>query len=340
MLEINNFKDNFMDPKMSVKDAARVLGLAPKNLIKQLAAENLPYLKRKGVEYFDHNTSRKLFKHSIEPRAISFQIVKGGTGKTSLATSFAIRASLYGFRVLCIDLDQQGNMSHSFGVDAETLPVMVDILAEGYSYNQAITNVLPGIDLIASRIENALIDDVIKLKKYPLDKVYREPFNKLKERYDLIIVDCPPNLGQSVAAITLAVDQVIAPVVPENFALAGLKATSNAIIELQASYHNRVQLSVVMNKYDPKVALCHDAYAALISHPVYNKRMLETIIGLYQEFPDVVANNASIFDDLKPSPAKKDIDNFTCEVLNIAVRDHKNTKKVDQRISNLEFILA
>jgi chromosome partitioning protein len=329
-----------MDPKINVKDAAQFLGISPKDLLKRLSKYNLPYLKHKGMFYFDYNTSRELFAHKFTPRAISFQIVKGGTGKTSLATSFAICANLYGLKVLCIDLDQQGNMSHSFGVDAEGLPVMVDILAEGYSYAQAITNVLPGLDLLSSRIENALIDDVIKLKKYPLDKVYREPFNKLKETYDLIVVDCPPNLGQSVAAITLAVDQVIAPVLPENFALAGLKATNNAMVELQSEYQHKAQLSVVMNKYNPKVKLCHDVYSALISHPVYNKRLCETIIGLHQDFPEAVANNASIFDNLKPSNAKKDIDSFTREILNIGVNERKNSKKLDQRISNLEDVLA
>jgi len=329
-----------MDPKMNVKDAAQFLGISPKDLVKRLSKCNLPYLKRKGMVYFDYNTSCELFAHKFTPRAISFQIVKGGTGKTSLATSFAICANLYGLKVLCIDLDQQGNMSQSFGVDAESLPVMVDILAEGYTYAQAITNVLPGLDLLSSRIENALIDDVIKLRKYPLDKVYREPFKKLKETYDLIVVDCPPNLGQSVAAITLAVDQVVAPVVPENFALTGLKATSNAIVELQAQYHHKVELAVVMNKYDPKIKLSHDAYSALISHPVYNKRMCETIIGLYQDFPDAVANNASIFDDLKGSNAKKDIDSFTREILNIGINPRKKAKNTDQRTASLEDILA
>jgi hypothetical protein len=99
-------------------------------------------------------------------------------------------------------------------------------------------------------------------------------------------------------------------------------------------------LSVVMNKYNPKVKLCHDVYSALISHPVYNKRLCETIIGLHQDFPEAVANNASIFDNLKPSNAKKDIDSFTREILNIGVNERKNSKKLDQRISNLEDVLA
>ena len=94
-----------------------------------------------------------------------------------------MRANLYGLRVLCIDLDQQGNLTQTFGVDADTVPVMIDILAEDYSFADAITRVYQGMDLVSSRIENALIDDVIKMKAMPLDKVYKDPITSLKEQY-------------------------------------------------------------------------------------------------------------------------------------------------------------
>src|SRR6478735_9525944 len=54
---------------------------------------------------------------------VSFQIVKGGVGKTSLSYALATRASHYGARVLAIDFDQQGNLTRSFNVDARDRPV-------------------------------------------------------------------------------------------------------------------------------------------------------------------------------------------------------------------------
>jgi len=297
-----------MNPKITSKEAAEFLGTSARQIYKRMVAAELPYMRSGSTVYFGYPTARQLFRLMVPPKAVSFQIVKGGTGKTSLACAVAVRANLYGLRVLCIDLDQQGNLTNSFGVDADSLPVMIDILAEGYTYEEAITRVYPGMDILASRIENALLDDVIKLKRLDLARVYREPLAKLKEKYDLIVIDCPPNLGQSVAAVTLAVDQVIAPVIPESYALSGLKATRNAIRELEENYKTSIALSIAVNKFDPRAALSQEAHQMLLGYPV---------VHASPEFPDSVARGGTLFDTLKSSPAKRDIDHLTRVILGI-----------------------
>lgn len=306
-----------MNPKMTSKDAADFLGISARQIFKRLLDADLPYTKTNGAISFGYPTARQLFRLETKPKAISFQIVKGGTGKTSLACAVAVRANLYGLRVLCIDLDQQGNLTNSFGVDAETLPVMVDILAEGYPYEEAITRVYPGMDILASRIENALLDDVIKLKGLSLDQVYRGPIAQLKQKYDLIVIDCPPNLGQSVAAVTLAVDTVVAPVVPENYALSGLRATKNAIQELQENYHTKIALGITVNKYDSRAVLSQEALEILTGHSDYKNDLLNAYVHAAAEFPNAVARGESIFDTVKPNQAKRDIDKLTRELLGI-----------------------
>lgn len=306
-----------MNPKITSREAAEFLGISARQVYKRIIDAELPHTRTLSTVSFDYPAARQLFRLQIKPQVLSFQIVKGGTGKTSLACAVAIRANLYGLRVLCIDLDQQGNLTNSFGVDAETLPVMVDILAEGYSFDDAITRVAPGLDVLASRIENALLDDVIKLKRLKLDKVYKLPFEKLKEKYDVIIVDCPPNLGQSVAAVTLAVDQVVAPVVPENYALSGLKATKAAIQELQQSYKVQIPLRITVNKYDSRALLSHDALKILSGESEYKNELLNSYIHSSTEFPNAIARGESIFDNPKSSQAKRDIDKLTRELLGL-----------------------
>lgn len=298
-----------MNPKMTSKDAADFLGISTRQVYKLLLEEELPHTRVGSNVYFGYPTARQLFRLATKPKAISFQIVKGGTGKTSLACAVAVRANLYGLRVLCIDLDQQGNLTNSFGVDAESLPVMVDILAENYSYAEAITRVYPGMDVLASRIENALLDDVIKLRRLKLNKVYRDPLENLKQKYDLIVIDCPPNLGQSVAAVTLAVDQVIAPVVADAYALSGLKATRNAIYELEQAYKTKIDLGVTVNKYDPRTVLSPEAKQILVG--------LSSHVHASTEFPNAIARGESLFDTLRPSQVKRDVDQLTREILGI-----------------------
>lgn len=300
-----------MQPVITVKEAAEFLGISSRKVLKIIADLELPCKKVSGITSFEYSVARQLFRLKLQSQAISFQIVKGGTGKTSLACSVAVKASLYGLKVLAIDLDQQGNLTSSFGVDAESLPVMVDILAEDYSYEDAITSVFPGLDLLASRIENALIDDVIKLKNLKLDEVYKKPLEKLKEKYDLIVIDCPPNLGQSVAAITLAVDKVVAPVVLENYAMSGLKATKEAIRELQEAYGQYISLFTVINKYNPKNFISAEARLLLAGTKI---RIHES-----QDFPKAIAQGQSIFDNVKNTVAKKDIDKLTRELLGLNI---------------------
>lgn len=322
-------KGQNMNPIMTSKEAAEFLGVSSRQIYKRLLEAELPHAKTMSSVYFGYPAARQLFRLEMAPQAISFQIVKGGTGKTSLACAVAIRANLYGLRVLCIDLDQQGNLTNSFGVNAETLPVMIDILAEGYSYDDAITRVAPGLDVLASRIENALLDDVIKLKRLKLNHVYRDPIAKLKEKYDLIVIDCPPNLGQSVAAVTLAVDQVVAPVVPENYAITGLKATKAAIQELQQSYKVSIPLRVTVNKYDPRAVLSHDAMDILSGDSVYKDDLLHSYIHASADFPNAIARGESIFDTTKSTQAKRDVDRLTRELLGLdeLVKHHSGITK-------------
>jgi chromosome partitioning protein len=253
---------------------------------------------------------------------VAFQIVKGGTGKTSLAHAVAVRANLYGARVLCIDLDQQGNLTQSFQVNAEELPVMVDILKEGLDLKDTIVHVSEGLDLIPSRIENAILDNVIMLSRLPLEHVYREKLQPLKKKYDLIIIDCPPALGQSVAAAALSSDMVIAPVTPEEFSLSGLKISVQEILNLEQNYKTNIPFKLVLNKFDTRTSLSHEVLSTLIKHPIYAEKLFKTYVRASQEFPNSITNSESIFDNLKSSSAKEDIDLLTKELLGIQRKNH------------------
>ena len=116
------------DSRITAVDAAKLKNVTTQAIHKELKSKGLKSYKNNNRVYFGHDTARSIFNHKLKQSVISFQIVKGGTGKTSMTHSFAIRANLYGARVLCIDLDQQGNLSQAFGVNCENSPVMVDII--------------------------------------------------------------------------------------------------------------------------------------------------------------------------------------------------------------------
>lgn len=308
-----------MNPKMTAADAANYLQVSLQAIHKQLRTKGMEFTKSQNRVHFGHATARQLFALRPTPQIVATQIVKGGTGKTSVLFALAVRASLYGTKVLCIDMDQQGNLTEALGVDAEDLPCMVDILNDDLAIENGIVNVLPGLDLIPSRIENAVLDNTLMLRRFPLDRVYRDRFEPLRSRYDLILVDCPPALGQSVAAVALAVDLVVAVVMPEKFCLSGLQVTSSELGNLEANYQRRIPVKIALNKFDNRTVLSHEVLGALLKHPNYGDRMFKSYIRASQEFPNSIAKGTTIFDAIRPAAAKDDVDLLTQELLRIGV---------------------
>ncbi len=318
MQEINN-------TKITASDAAQFLGVTLQSIHKQLKQKNLASFKNQNRVYFGHETAKELFKIDFEKRIISFQIVKGGTGKTSITHSFALRAHLLGARVLCIDIDQQGNLSEAFNINAKNSPVMIDILNNASSLKDAIVSVMPGLDLLPSRIENAVLDNYLMLSKYPLDKVYADLIKEVRNDYDLILIDCPPALGQSVAAATLASDTIIAPVTPEQFSLSGLKISFEEIKTISQRFNKEVNFKIVLNKFDTRTALSTEVLTTILNHDLFKHLTCNTFIRNCQEFPNMIYSGSNIFSTLKNTTAKEDIDLFTKEILNLT-NSHKENK--------------
>jgi chromosome partitioning protein len=306
-----------MDPKMSVAEAASFLGITLQAVHHRLKTKNLPVKKSKNRFYFGHETARQLFQINFNKKIIALQNVKGGVGKTEATVDIPIRAALYGARVLCIDEDMQGNLTDSFGIDADNLPVMVDIIKNKMPIEEAIINIMPGLDLIPSNIDNSVLDNVLMLGRHPLDRVYREMFDSLRDRYDLIFIDCPPALGQSVTATILAADEIIAPVTPDKRSIRGLKILTAELKNIEENFKRHVPLKVLFNKFDTRNNLSHEKYKELLTDPYYGSRLITRYIRDAQDFPKAIDKGHSIFDTFKTTYAKEDIDIVTQEILGI-----------------------
>jgi len=306
--------------RITAVDAAKLKNVTTQAIHKELRAKGLDSHKNNNRVYFGHDTAKKIFNHSFKKSIISFQIVKGGTGKTTIAHAFAIRANLYGAKVLCIDLDQQGNLTQAFGVNCDNSPVMVDIINDPTLINKAIINVTTGLDVLPSRIENAVLDNHLMLNKHPLDRVYKNIINTVIENYDLIIIDCPPALGQSVTAATLASDIIIFPLTPEKFSLSGLEVSYKEISTINARFNTSCNFKILLNKFDMRTALSNEVLAKIMNHILFQKMICNTFIRSCQDFPNMLYAATNIFSNTKSSAAKDDIDLLTKEILQL---EHK-----------------
>lgn len=305
-----------MQPIMLASEAVDFLGMTLPGLHKQLKTKELEYTKRQNRVFFGHETARKIFKLNVIPKCWSWQNLKGGVGKTHLSFATAVRLSLYGLRVAIIDLDQQGNFTQACGVDAEQHPVLLDIIQQRLNIKECMINVAPGIDILPSRIENAVLDNLFALNGLPVDKELKKRVNSLKCDYDVIFIDCPPSLGQAVTSAALAADHIIVPVDPERFSLSGLKVTLRELnTSVAEKFETTLDISIILNKFDGRTGLSHATLAALFNDESLQKKLFKTFIRTSQELPNAVSKNKTIFDSVKSSSVKEDIDLLTREII-------------------------
>ena len=190
-------------------------------------------------------------------RIIAIANQKGGVGKTTTAINLSASLASLGKKVLAIDMDPQGNMSSGLGVDKNEVEKTVydliigNIGIEECIYEEVIENldVLPSnIDLSAAEIELIGVDN----KEY----ILRDEVNKVKEKYDFIIIDCPPALSMLTINAMTTSDSVLVPIQCEYFALEGLSQLIHTIELVQERLNPELEIEgVVFTMYDARTNL-------------------------------------------------------------------------------------
>ena len=302
---------------MLLADAALAVGLTPQALHNKIKRAQIDVNKSKNRIYFGHEVSKKILDIEFKPQILSFQIVKGGTGKTSMCLSVGVRACLYGAKTLLVDLDSQANLTKACGIVAKNKPIMHDVINQDLRFEDAILNVCDGLDIFPSRIENIVLDTKIMLNRHPLERLYKDMLEPLKEKYDLILIDCPPALGCSVTAATLASDKIIAPVTPSEFSLDGLGITADEMGNIEKHFKTNINLYALLNEYDTRTTLSSDTLRLLLSSTRFANKVLRAVVRKSQEFENSLVKRITIFDSLNNNSAKEDIDLLTRELLNI-----------------------
>lgn len=190
-------------------------------------------------------------------RIIAIANQKGGVGKTTTAINLSASLASLGKKVLAIDMDPQGNMSSGLGVDKNEVEKTVydliigNIGIEECIYEEVIENldVLPSnIDLSAAEIELIGVDN----KEY----ILRNEVNKVKEKYDFIIIDCPPALSMLTINAMTTSDSVLVPIQCEYYALEGLSQLIHTIELVQERLNPELEIEgVVFTMYDARTNL-------------------------------------------------------------------------------------
>ena len=155
---------------------------------------------------------------------------KGGVGKTTTAVNLSAALALLGHFILLVDLDPQGNSTSGLGVSKSGLGLTVyEALVSGGSIDSSIRRTaIDGLDIAPSdlRLAGAEVELVSLIAR---ETKLRSALRPAQDRYDAILVDCPPSLGLLTVNALTAADACLIPLQPEYYALEGLSALMTTI---------------------------------------------------------------------------------------------------------------
>jgi len=205
---------------------------------------------------------------------------KGGVGKTTTTVNLAACVAAVGRRVLLFDLDPQANATSGVGLEKTAgASAYLALLGQGGLLDKIQASpfdrlaIIPSeMDLCGADIELARSDNHLQRVTDALRPVLDS------ERFDLVLVDCPPSLGVLTLNALAAADGVIVPLQCEYYALEGISMLNRIMTQLHDSGVNpRLELTgVVMTMYDGRTRLSQQVVSEVREH--FGERVFETII--------------------------------------------------------------
>ena len=190
-------------------------------------------------------------------KIICFANQKGGVGKTTSALNIAACIARSGRRVLFIDSDPQGNATSGIGIKKRSITASVyDLLIGRMKWEEAtLKTSIKNLSIIPSSMnlggaELELVDE--NDREYKLKKA----LSGAEEKFDYIIIDCPPSLGLLTINSLTAAKYVVIPVLCEYYSLEGLSQLTSTIKLIKKLYNPEIELlGVLINMFDGRLNL-------------------------------------------------------------------------------------
>lgn len=191
-------------------------------------------------------------------RVIAIANQKGGVGKTTTAINLGASLAVAERRVLIVDIDPQGNASSGLGLEErEGEPTIYDVLGGQTDADAAIRRSvhLPYLDVLPST-RDLVGAEVELVGQGSREAVLREALAPVRDRYDFVLVDCPPSLGLLTVNTLTAADSVLIPIQCEFYALEGLSQLLNTIRLVQRNLNPTLEVEgVLLTMHDRRLNL-------------------------------------------------------------------------------------
>ena len=210
-------------------------------------------------------------------KVISLANQKGGVGKTTTSVNISTILAKKGKKVLMIDTDPQGNATSGLGIDKNVNFSIYDVIINDVEIDNTIQQTMvknlevcpSNINLAGAEVELVSMED----REYKL----KEKIDRQKDKYDYIIIDCPPSLGLITLNAFTASDSVLIPVQCEYYALEGLGQLLNTIQLVQEHLNENLQIEgALLTMFDARTNLSNQVVREVNKY--FENKVYKTVI--------------------------------------------------------------
>ncbi|MFL5929432.1 MAG: ParA family protein [Gaiellaceae bacterium] len=204
---------------------------------------------------------------------------KGGVAKTTTTLNLGVAFAEHGYRVLLVDLDPQGNLTMSQGLNPDAIErSMYDVLVHRLPIEQVIET--REVDVAVSSIDLAGADMALS-SQIGRERALEKALAPVRDRYDFILIDTPPSLGLLTVNAFVAATGVLVPVQTEYLSLRGLVQLENTLAMVRENLNPRAAImGILPTMFDRRITHSREADEILrenFGDLVYNTRIRKTI---------------------------------------------------------------
>ena len=212
-------------------------------------------------------------------RVIAITNQKGGVGKTTTAVNLAASLAATRRRVLLIDLAPQGNATTGCGIDKSQLQrgTLDVLLGECSVAEAAVALETPNMMLLPANQDLTAAE--VRMLAFPTGRELRlrDALASVRDRYDVILIDCPPSLNILTVNALVAAEGVLIPMQCEFYALEGLSSLMSTIEQIREAANPGLEIEgILRTMYDPRNNLSAEVSAQLISH--FGDKVFRTVV--------------------------------------------------------------
>ncbi|MBE5738844.1 MAG: ParA family protein [Clostridiales bacterium] len=203
---------------------------------------------------------------------------KGGVGKSTTCVNLAGYLATFGKKILVLDIDQQCNASSHLGIDKnEEHNTIYDVIIDDCTIEEAIIPTkLENLDIIPAS-EDLAGAEIELVHMNNREKIVRNHLRKIKNKYDYILIDCPPSLGLITVNVLTACDTVLIPIQCDYLALEGLSQLMSAIRLVKKHLNETIDIEgVVLTMKDNRSNLSQQVAAEITKY--FSSKLYKTMI--------------------------------------------------------------